>query len=146
MLRSDHPDRSVCAYGKHAEYLVKDHELSNIFGEGSPVDKLYELDSKVLLLGVGYDKNTSLHLADARAEYPSKHNCVEASAIMENGKRVWKEYETLFVDGEDFDEIGAAFEQEHKVVKGLVGDATSKLMSQRELVDFAIEWIEKNRK
>ena len=25
---------------------------------------------------------------------------------MENGERVWKAYETLFVDGEDFEEIG----------------------------------------
>lgn len=145
-IRSDHPARSVCAYGKYAEYLTKDHDLSNIFGDGSPIGKLYELDAKVLLLGVGYDKNTSLHLADAKAEYPSKHNCTEYSAIMENGSRVWKEYETLFVDGEDFDEIGAAFEEEHEIKKGLVGDAISKLMNQRELVDFAVKWIEANRK
>ena len=71
-LRSDHPARSVCAYGKHAEYLTKDHDISNIFGEGSPIARLYELDGKVLLLGVGYDKNTSLHLADSRADYPGK--------------------------------------------------------------------------
>lgn len=32
-----------------------------------------ELDGYVLLMGVGYDKNTYLHLADARAEYPGKH-------------------------------------------------------------------------
>ena len=72
-LRSDHPARSVCAYGKHAEYLTKDHDISNIFGEGSPIARLYELDGKVLLLGVGYDKNTSLHLADSRAEYRYHH-------------------------------------------------------------------------
>ena len=36
-LRSDHPARSVSAWGKHAEYLVNDHELSDIFGEGSPI-------------------------------------------------------------------------------------------------------------
>jgi aminoglycoside N3'-acetyltransferase len=46
----------VAAWGKHAEYLTKDHDLSNIFGEGSPIGKLYELDGKVLLIGVGYDK------------------------------------------------------------------------------------------
>ena len=39
----------------------------------SPIAKLYELDEYVLLMGVGYDKNTSLHLADARAAYKSKH-------------------------------------------------------------------------
>jgi len=69
-----------------------------------------------LLIGVGYDKNTSLHLADVRANYPGKHNSIEHSAIMESGKRVWKEYETLFVDGEDFDQIGEAFEQSNGIL------------------------------
>ena len=144
-LRSDHPARSVCAYGKLAEYLTKDHDISNIFGEGSPIARLYELDGKVLLLGVGYDKNTSLHLADSRADYPGKHNCTEYSAVMENGHRVWKKYDTLYVDGDDFKEIGKAFEKVSTVNKGLIGKASIRLMRQRELVDFAVKWMEQNR-
>ena len=145
-VRSNHPARSVAAWGKHAEYLTKDHDFSNIFGDTSPIGKLYELGGKVLLIGVDYDKNTSLHLADVRADYPGKHICIEHSAVMENGERVWKEYETLFVDGEDFNDIGTAFETAYTVSKLNLGDAESKLMKQRELVDFAVTWIEKNRK
>ena len=145
-VRSDHPARSVAAWGKNADYLTKNHDLSDIFGDASPVGKLYQLDGKVLLIGVDYDKNTSLHLADVRAEYPGKHTCIEHSAVMENGKRVWKAYETLFVDGEDFKDIGAAFEAAHSVNTAVIGGTKLKLMKQRELVDFAVEWIEKNRK
>ena len=65
---------------------------------------------------------------------------------MENGKRVWKEYETLFVDGNDFAEIGADFEAAHIVNTATIGGTKLKAMKQRELVDFAVEWIEKNRK
>ena len=145
-LRSDHPARSVTANGKYAAYLTEHHHLSNIFGDGSPIGRLYELDGNVLLIGVGYDKNTSLHLADARANYPSKHLSTEHSAVMENGKRVWKAYDTLYVDGEDFIQIGEAFEQDHTISKALLGHATLRLMRQRELVDFAVRWIEKYRK
>ena len=145
-LRSDHPARSVAANGKWAQYLTTGHDLSNIFGEGSPVGKLYELDGYVLLIGVGYDKNTSLHLADVRAEYPGKHDCTEYSAITENAQRVWKAYNTLYVDGEDFEEIGKAFEEARSVQKASLGNATITFMKQRELVDFAVEWIEQNRK
>lgn len=145
-LRSDHPARSVAAWGKRAEYLTAGHDLSNIFGDGSPIGRLYELDGDVLLIGVGYDKNTSLHLADARAEYPGKHTCVEHSAVTENGKRVWKAYETLFVDGEDFVQIGEAFEQTGAVRRALLGNAELRLMKQRRLVDFAVDWIGKYRK
>lgn len=145
-LRSDHPARSVAANGKYAQYLTAEHDLSNIFGDGSPIGKLYELDGYVLLIGVGYDKNTSLHLADARADYPGKHDSTEHSAILENGKRVWKEYRTLYVDGEDFEAIGEAFENAHPVTRVPLGNGTITFMKQRELVDFAVNWIEQNRK
>ena len=144
-LRSDHPARSVAALGKHAEYLTQDHDLSDIFGETSPVGKLYALDGYVLLIGVGYDKNTSLHLADVRADYPGKHMVTGHSAVLEDGNRVWKSYETLYVDGEDFTQIGEAFEAQHRVAKAPLGNSRIVLMKQRELVDFAVEWIEKHR-
>ena len=144
-LRSDHPARSVAAYGKYAKYLTENHDLSDIFGDSSPIGKLYELNGYVLLIGVDYDKNTSIHLADVRAEYPGKHNSIEHSAIMENGQRVWKSYETLYVDGEDFCEIGKAFEKEHSVEKDTLGKAEIRFMKQRELVDFAVDWISENR-
>ena len=145
-LRSDHPARSVSANGRHVAYLTENHDLSNIFGDGSPIGRLYELDGYVLLIGVGYDKNTSLHLADARADYPSKHLSTEHSAVMENGERVWKAYDTLYVDGEDFTLIGEVFEQDHTISKVQLGHATLRLMRQRELVDFAVRWIGKYRK
>ena len=144
-VRSDHPARSVAAWGKNAVYLTEKHDLSDIFGETSPIGKLYALDGKVLLIGVDYDKNTSIHLADVRAEYPGKHTCVEHSAVMGNGKRVWKSYETLYVDGEDFIDIGRAFEAVHTVFRSKIGGAELRIMKQRELVDFAVEWIENNR-
>lgn len=143
--RSDHPARSVAAVGKYADYFTENHDLSNIFGVGSPLDKLYEKDGSVLLLGVGYDKNTSLHLADVKANYPSKHNVQESSAMLVNGVRQWVTYDTLYMDGADFAAIGAAFEQEHAVSCGTIGNAAVKLMRQRELVDFAVRWIEQNR-
>ncbi len=145
-MRSDHPARSVAAWGKNASYVTENHDLSNIFGNNSPIGKLYELDGKVLLIGVDYDKNTSIHLADTRAEYPGKRTCIEHSAVMENGERIWKAYETLFVDGEDFIDIGTAFETVHIVNRVKLGESELKLMKQREIVDFAVEWIEKNRK
>ena len=144
-LRSDHPARSVAANGKFAQYLTEHHDLSNIFGDGSPIGRLYELGGYVLLIGVGYDKNTSLHLADARAQYPGKHDSVEYSAILENGQRVWKEYTTLFVDGEDFPAIGEAFETAYPVAKVPLGNGCITFMKQRQLVDFAVRWIEQNR-
>ena len=68
-----------------------------------------------------------------------KHNITEHSAITEDGRRVWKSYETLFVDGEDFTKIGEHFEREFDVKTTTTVDCKLKLMSQRALVDFAIK-------
>lgn len=145
-MRSSHPARSFAAKGANAEHLIKDHDLCDIFGEESPIGKLYALDGKVLLIGVGYDKNTSIHLADVRAEYPSKRYAKESSAMMVDGAREWVTYETLVVDGEDFEQIGEAFESAVSVKKETIGNAVVTCMSQREIVDFAVQWIEKNRR
>ncbi|MDB2160765.1 AAC(3) family N-acetyltransferase [Clostridium butyricum] len=144
--RSSHPARSVAALGRYSDYLTENHDLSNIFGKDSPIDKLYKLDGYVLLIGVGYDKNTSIHLADAIAEYPGKHNVNERSAVMINGKREWITYDTLAVDGEDFEDIGRDFEKSYQVNKIKIGNGEIRFMKQREIVDYAVKWIEKYRK
>lgn len=146
VLRSDHPARSVAAWGKSARYLTENHGLSDIFGDSSPIGRLYELDGYVLLIGVGYDKNTSLHLADVRAEYPGKHTVREGSAVQAGGQRVWKTYETLAVDGEDFPAIGETFERTGQVRHAALGNGVLSMMRQRTLVDFAVKWIEENRR
>ena len=70
----------------------------------------------------------------------------ESSAIRVCGQRVWKDYETLAVDGEDFSAIGEAFEQTGQVQHVSLGNGILSMMSQRALVDFAVEWIGENRK
>lgn len=145
-VRSEHPVRSFSAWGKNAAYLVGNHDLSDIFGETSPIAKLYNLNGYVLLLGTGYDKNTSMHLADVRAKYISKHMEENSCAVQKDGERRWITYSTLYVDGEDFIDIGNEFEKNYEVKKIKIGNADVRFMKQRDIVDFAVKWIEKNRK
>jgi len=71
---------------------------------------------------------------------------IESSVIQLNGQRVWKSYETLAVDGEDFSAIGEAFEQTGQARHISLGNGVLSMMRQRTLVDFAVKWIEENRK
>jgi aminoglycoside 3-N-acetyltransferase len=43
VMRSEHPQVSFIARGKAAKFITADHELNYIFGETSPVAKIYEL-------------------------------------------------------------------------------------------------------
>ena len=59
-LRSSHPLVSVCANGRHAQAITAQHALEFCEGAGTPFEKLYELDGWTLLLGVGFNRCTSL--------------------------------------------------------------------------------------
>jgi len=143
--RSDHPARSVAAVGKNAEYITKGHDLSNIFGDDSHIDKLYKLNGYILLLGVGYNKNTSFHLAETKAEFKSKKFTEESSAVMINGKREWVKYKTQDVDDSDFILMGQVYEDENNINVYKIGKAEVRYLEQRALVDWSVKWMEKNR-
>lgn len=150
VLRSYHPDASFAAWGKHASFIAKDHSLEHGMGNQSPLARLYELDGYVLLLGVGHGNNTSLHLAETRANFPGKP-IITCGAPMfvthPNGQRerAWVNYQDLDYNGDDFLTLGAAFEATGAVNIGRVACAESRLMPQRTLVDFGVKWLEANR-
>jgi aminoglycoside 3-N-acetyltransferase len=50
-----------------ASRIVANHELADPCGQTSPLGLPSDLDARVLLLGVGYQKCTALHLAEDRS-------------------------------------------------------------------------------
>ncbi|MFW6119615.1 MAG: aminoglycoside N(3)-acetyltransferase [Petrotogales bacterium] len=148
VLRSEHPMDSFAARGKHARYITENHELPYSLGPDSPLGKLYKLKAWILLLGVDHAKNTSLHLAEYLADYPSKKLIKQGAPVKINGKRKWVTFDDIDISSDDFEVLGSAFEKQmpHLVRKGKVGIAESKMIPQKALVDFSIEWFSNNRK
>jgi aminoglycoside 3-N-acetyltransferase len=144
-LRSAHPAFSLAALGPHAGYLVADHALDEDTGDRSPLGKLYEIDGHVLLLGVDHSNNTSLHLAEFRANCPGKRKLRTGSAMLVNGQRQWVPYETLEGNPDDFGEIGSAFDRAHNIPVQRIHGAEVRFFRQRLVVDFAIAWMEQHR-
>lgn len=143
-LRSDHPHRSFVARGPLAAEILAEHRLEDPVGEGSPLAALYRQDAQVLLLGVGFDKNTSLHLAEARSGLPVR-SLANGAPVLVGGRRQWVTFEEPAVDDEDFVALGDAFAAQGGVRTGTVGAARAHLMEQRALVDFAAAWFARTR-
>lgn len=142
--RSRHPQYSVAAWGDEAEAIVADHSFDRGLGDGSPLAALYDRDAVVLLLGVGHGVNSSFHLAEHRADLDLGTTRGDAP-IERDGERVRIAFEELRMDTDDFPALGAAFEDAVGCRPGTVGAADARLASQRELVDFAVDWLERNR-
>ena len=101
-----------------------------------------------LVIGVGHSRNTSIHLAEYRTDFPTKRVVQEGAPILQAGSRIWSTFKDIDVDSSDFDRIGADFLRSDvgKVVqRGTVGLANCQLMPQRAVVDFAVDWLEENR-
>ncbi|WP_374689085.1 AAC(3) family N-acetyltransferase, partial [Promineifilum sp.] len=90
--------------------------------------------------------NSSLHLAEYRANYPGKKPLAQGAPVRIDGRREWVHLRDTALNDEDFPLIGAAFERETGLARvGRVGRAEARLMPQRTLVDFAVGWMERNR-
>lgn len=143
-VRSRHPETSFAAWGADAEAVVADHPYDDLMGEESPLAAVYDRDGDVLMLGTSWDRCTSLHLAEYRADF-EKETFWNAAPVVEDGERVLVEYEDVVADDSEFPEIGAAFEEAVGVTRGEVGAAEATLVDQPSLVDFGVEWMSEHR-
>ena len=135
-LRSNHPLVSVCANGRFAREITREHALEFCEGNGTPFEKLYLLDGHTLLLGVGFNRCTSLHYAESLV--PARRTAVNRFPIMRDGKRMWVENRDMAPDnGVHFPVVGNRFTASGAVRVGRIGHADAMLFSTRELVEFA---------
>lgn len=139
VLRSYHPTMSFAAIGPHAEAITSNHPLDYPLGEESPLARIYDLDGWILLLGVGYESNTSFHLAEYRLPNPPIEQL--GAPLLKDGKHTWTTYHDVKLNADPFKEIGERFEQETGILKGKIGSATCRLFNQRDAVDFAVQWM-----
>jgi aminoglycoside 3-N-acetyltransferase len=149
-LRSDHPTHSSVALGKMAGFLTAGHNLRDPFDQDSPLYRLYEANGKILLLGVGHDRNTSIHLAEAIIKSPYNIiRCVEewadyAVMIDPDAKERCIRQTNFPGDSTAFNRLEGMFYYQGIVKYGMIGAAVSMVMHARDIVDFTLN-ILKNK-
>ena len=72
-IRSLHPTHSMWAHGKNAAEYVRGEENAHSPGpDGFTWDKLAKVGAKILLIGVGNNRNTFIHAIDEMAGLPDR--------------------------------------------------------------------------
>ena len=72
-IRSLHPTHSIWGSGKNAEAFLRGEENAQTpAAPGGAWSRLAETKAKILLIGVGLDKNTFIHAVEEMAEIPDR--------------------------------------------------------------------------
>jgi aminoglycoside 3-N-acetyltransferase len=137
VLRSDSP-HSFAAKGPRAAAITAPHRIDVPHGLDSPVGRAFAFDAQVLLLGVGHDANTTLHLAEnlAGVRYGKATHATEWSdATGTNAVR--RDYVEVDHCCQKFDQLDGWLAPDRQRL-GRVGGGEARLMRARDVVDAAL--------
>ncbi len=146
VLRSLHPVHSVCAYGKYAEYITKDHDKCETgCGEGTPYLKIAELHGKAMLLGVDMDRNTTMHSMEEAidAKYLLTLDIPAPTYIddYQNKKFTLKKFPP---GHRDFLSMTPILRKADLMTEGKIGNALVKVIDVKAMFDLGKELMEEN--
>jgi aminoglycoside N3'-acetyltransferase len=136
--RSDH-FHAFAAIGPHAAMITADPLPVPPHIPASPVGRVHDLNGQVLLLGVGHDANTTLHLAELMAGVP--YRTPSYCTVLENGRAVQLHY------GENnhcclrFALADEWLRERGRQSEGRVGHAHARLADSRDIVTVALEQL-----
>ncbi|UKD54645.1 AAC(3) family N-acetyltransferase [Amycolatopsis sp. FU40] len=134
--RSRHPQASVAAVGARAAQVTGRQPLAYAVGRGSPFEWLYRERARILLLGVGHDRNSFLHYAESLV--PRHRRKVRRFPYLVDGERVWVRTDDVGDDnGRFFPQVGAEFGETGGVRRGEIGAADCQVMDCVPFVGFA---------
>jgi aminoglycoside 3-N-acetyltransferase len=103
------------------------------------------MDARVLMIEVGYWAFTGFHLAEYRYTALPPRQRYACVVPEEGGGRHWAEFEDVVLDDQKFEDIGRSMEKEVAVRRGKVGRAQCRLVPLAAAVEFAAEWMAKDR-
>lgn len=143
--RVNHHVARFVAWGRQVDRLFATQPWDYALGRGSALERLVELDGKILLLGCDHDAVTFLHYAEHVSDLPSRTVTRYLVPVLERGGRVWRameEIDTNVAHPNWPERFFARIVDQHLRRTGnsggLVGDARSHLMSARALLDRAL--------
>lgn len=144
VLRSWYPVQSVCAIGKHAEYITADHEkCTSGYGEGSPYSKIRDLGGKILLIGVDQDRNTFLHVIEDFAD-SSYLTTMDVPAPVYIPEVKTFTLTKLPLGHRDFTSIMPELRKEGLIEEAKLGNAVVRCMPMQPLFVWAVDKLKQD--
>jgi len=141
VLRSNSP-HAFAAAGPHAVAISADHPLDVPHGLNSPVGRVYELDGQVLLLGVGHDADTTIHLAETMAGV--RYRRPKYAIVLDGGQTSRVDYSEIDHCCENFNLVDQWLDAGRRQRRGIVGHGEARLVRSRDIVEVVLDRLREN--
>jgi len=141
VLRSDSP-HAFAAQGPAAAAIVAPHPVEIPHGPDSPVGRVHDMDGWILLLGVGHDANTTVHLAEFLAGV--RYRLPKSAVVLRGGAPVRVEYGEIDHCCQRFVLVDEWMQQARAQRRGTVGHAEARLVRSRAVVTVVTEELRNN--
>lgn len=138
VLRSDHPV-AFAAVGPRAAEIVSGPLPVPPHIPESPIGHVHDASGQVLLIGVGHDANTTLHLAEVLAKVP--YGTPKHITVLKDGRPVRVDYKENDHCCQRFALADDWLRKRGWQSEGLVGQAPSRLFASRDLVSVALRQL-----
>ena len=145
-VRSLHPTHSVAAFGKRAEEFIRGEEgATSPCSAGGVWRRLYDEDAKILLIGVGLDRNTYIHAVDEMIDLPGRlADPFPLTVIDYSGG----EHATVFrahgcTGSRNFENYRAPFEALGAMKNATLGGATVGIVNARAMTEVVTKLWER---
>ena len=149
VIRSHNATHSVGVIGADAEYIAAGHEKATQLGIDSPFHRLAKMGGWILHLGTDFKSSSIIHVAEAIAKVPYLNVAypgydIQIEYIIEDGThRIMKPLETPG-DSVAFIKVQQEMEKKKLLRKGKIGMADSILAKGSNIIDTALNMLEKN--
>ena len=141
VLRSDN-NHAFAAAGPLAEMILTPHPVDIPHGLDSPVGRVYELDGQVLLLGVGHDANTTIHLCENMAGVRYRRD--KYITVLRDGTPTRFDYREIDHCCRNFSLADGWLDERQLQKRGKVGYADARLIRSRDIADIVTERLKEN--
>jgi aminoglycoside N3'-acetyltransferase len=136
VLRSDSP-HAFAAAGPRAAEITAPHPVDVPHGTDSPIGRACALDAQVLLLGVGHDADTTIHLAELLAGV--RYRRPAHATVLRHGQPVRVDYGENDSCCARFALVDQWLDAEGKQRRGVVGHAEARLARARDIITAVTE-------
>lgn len=140
-VRSMHPTHSMMVFGAGKEaFVAGEEQVQTTTAPQGCYGKLHRMGGKVLLIGVGQEKNTFLHCVEEMLNIPNRIGSIpmELTVRLPNGEMLPRKLYPLEAEGiydvsQQFPNYEPAFRDHGCIMDGLVGLAAAQLCDTEKM-------------